>query len=353
MSFDLVYTACPNGSTEPVPIQVSFITASFSIALFLVTVPTNLLVCLAILIDPYNKLKTQFNCFTFNLALADLLVGCVTESISIYVHMKEGVDTENGDDIEPAASKALHIQYFISAMASVLSIAALALERYLAVSKPFLYRQYFSVKLAVVMSAFIWLVAIGFGLTNIFVEYILESFIFVNTAVLLTCAIVGFACFEIRSSLRRVSNDWAALEIQTNSQRNSECNQKKLTKTFALIIGALLCCYVPACCLIYFMNLCQTCDCELIEWFRDIAFWLVLLNSAINPFIYAFRNESFRKAVRIIICCKCRRRMFYLQRQIPKDEDNKTSNKRAKPSPRHATYGSISTKDEEDIYHNV
>ena len=50
-------------------------------------------------------------------------------------------------------------------MASVLTIAALALERYSAVSHPFLYRQYFSVKLAVVMSIVIWILAIGFGFT--------------------------------------------------------------------------------------------------------------------------------------------------------------------------------------------
>ena len=313
--FYLVDNEClKNASTHQAPIELSFITATFSSVLMLVTIPTNLLVCLAILIDPNKDLKTQFNCFTFNLALADLVVGCITHPIAISSHIKEGVDTENGAKNELVIMNVLHISYFISAMASVLSIAALALERYLAVTKPFIYREHFSVKMAVVLSIIIWIFSTGFGFLSIFVEYIVESFIFVNTALFFTGIVVCFTYCRIRSTLRQVSKVWEETGIRPTTENDA---QMKLTKTFALIIGALLCSYVPACTVIYFMNLCQQCDCDLIQWFRDAAAWLVLLNSAINPFVYAGRSSSFRNAIRMIVQCKCRQGRRTQERQMP------------------------------------
>ena len=292
-----------NSSANPVPVELSFTTAALSSVFLLVTIPTNLLACLAILIDPNKDLRTQFNCFTFNLALADLLVGCVLEPTSVYAHIKEGVNTRKANYNESVSMKALHIQYFISTTASALSISALGLERYLAITSPFLYRQHFSVKLSVIMSMVIWIVAIGIGSINIFVEYILESFIFVNTVVFFTCTVVCYACFKIRSALHQASIN---LEEVGNRRPTEGDTQMRLTKTLMIIVGALLCCYIPVSCIIYFMNLCQQCDCKLIQWFRDVAFWLILLNSAINPFVYTIRSRSFRRAIGIIIRCKCR-----------------------------------------------
>ena len=289
------------------PFALSVASATVSSSLLLITVPTNLLVCLAILIDPKKELRTQFNCFTFNLALADLLVGCVTEPISAYAHIGEALNTKHKHTAKPVDLKLFHVPYFISEMASLLTVAALALERYLALTAPFWYRRHFSVKLSVALSVAIWIVSFGFGLLNIVADYIRLSFIFVNTAVLFAGIVVCFACYKIRASLREVSRNWAKLGIQSTREETLEDTQMKLTKTFALIIGALLCCYAPACFMIYYMNWCQECDCRVVHWFRDVTFWLVLLNSAVNPFVYAIRSASFRKAIAMIIRCRCGR----------------------------------------------
>lgn len=344
MYFSWVSSECRNTSA---PAELSVITATFSSALLLVTVPTNLLVCLSILIDPNKELRTQFNCFTFNLASADLLVGCITETISVYAHVRQSLDTKYGHEVKPVIQKVLHIPYFISAVASVLTIAALALERYLALTSPFRYRQYFNVKVSIVMSIIIWIIAISFGFMNIFVEYILESFIFVNTALLFTGVVVCFACCRIRLTLQKVSNQWAEIGMQS-SRENEENVQKRLTKTFKIIIGALMCCYLPVCCIIYYMNLCKPCNCDVIQWLRDIVFWLILLNSAVNPFIYALRSRSFRNAVRVIIRCKCRHDQRRQQVLVNYIRSNKSNKKVAEVLPRQAMYGSVSTGNEED-----
>ena len=131
-----------------------------------------------------------------------------------------------------------------------------------------------------------------------------------------------------------------------SSQRNDTEIQNRLTKTFALMIGALMCCYIPACAAVYYMNLCSPCNCDVIEWLRDLVFWLILLNSAIDPFIYALRTKQFRRAVRNILSCKCRQRNNRAQQRfIAKFNNIKGQQKQAaKLFPKQEGYGSTATE---------
>ena len=339
MYLDWVSSGCRNASSPP---ELSTITASFSFVLLIVTVPTNLFVCLAITIDRNKELRTQFSCFTFNLALADLLVGCITESLGVYIHIRQSLDTGFGHTDHLMIQKLIHIPYFIASAASILSISALAVERWLAVTSPFFYRQYFNVKLSVVLSLGIWIVALSYGIMNIWLDYILENFIFVNTAFLVTGIVVCFACFKIRSTLKQVSQNLELVGLQS-SQRNDNEIQNRLTKTFALMIGGLMCCYIPACTAVYYMNLCSPCNCDVIEWLRDLVFWLVLLNSAIDPFIYALRTSQFRSAVRNILSCKCKKRGNTVQQKFIAKFIKGHDKQSAKLFLRQEGYGSTST----------
>lgn len=331
-------TQCSNVSA---PFELSIASASISALLLVITVPTNLLVCLAILVDPNRELRTQFNCFTFNLALADLIVGCVAEPVSIYSHINEAFASKRGHKVSQIELKMFHVPYFTSAIASVLSIAALACERYFAINSPFAYRKYFNVKVTVVFSIVIWAISITFGLLNFIYHYTLESFIFVNSAVLFTCVIICFTYYKIRHSLQKTSKQWAASGIKR--QRDISI-QIRLTKTFALMIGMLMLCYVPACAMVYYINICTDCDCIIVQWFLDACFWLVLLNSAIDPYVYAIRSLAFRDAIRKIITCKCRHRNKL--RTVPSVRLSKGKNEEQRK--RIPTYGSLDTCTDND-----
>ena len=37
----------------------------------------------------------------------------------------------------------------------------------------------------------------------------------------------------------------------------------------------------------------------------DVIYLLILLNSAVNPFVYALVNKNFREKLRGMICCSC------------------------------------------------
>ena len=108
---------------------LSYFTVSAAFILMILNIPGNLLQILAVVLDPFKKLRTPFNFMMTNLAIADLLVGTVTEPMAIYTHWTEGM----GNHVTLGQSRVLFMSYFISCTASLLSLATLAVERYLAV----------------------------------------------------------------------------------------------------------------------------------------------------------------------------------------------------------------------------
>ena len=71
---------------------------------------------------------------------------------------------------------------------------------------------------------------------------------------------------------------------------------RKINQALVQTLMAFAVCYTPVCVMIYFLNICSTCSCTLVHWFRDLLFVIASLNSAINPYLYAFRLPQFRKA---------------------------------------------------------
>jgi hypothetical protein len=135
-----------------------------------------------------------------NLAFADLIVGCITEPLSVYVHIKEGL----GREITIVEIRAIHLSYFISCTASVLSLSLLALERYMSISYSFKYKLYFKVRRFVVVSVVVWLVAIGLSLVYILTSYVFYTFVFITIAVLWTMAITTFCYVKILRKLKKI-----------------------------------------------------------------------------------------------------------------------------------------------------
>ena len=63
------------------PLEISITSFVITSFLTLITAPGNLLICLAILKDPNNELKTSFNYLLMNIAISDLVVGAISDPI--------------------------------------------------------------------------------------------------------------------------------------------------------------------------------------------------------------------------------------------------------------------------------
>lgn len=284
------------------PVELSYFSLVVCFILFVCIVPGNIMVCLAVLWNPHRNLRSHFTLLIANLAMADLIAGLVTEPCGFaYVFLEV-----QGHSPPVSLVYLTHLSYFISVQASVLTLVGLTSDRYLAITKPLWYRANVSPANATLLSGLVWACAIGFSFIYLHVGFALYSFIFANTAVIFALIIMTFTYVRLLKAIRARVDEVLTLDAGTpnkDKQKREALWEKKLTKTYLLMLICFLACYVPSCVLIYVQHFCTICSCEAIHWLRDFQFNLVLLSSAINPFIYAWRLSNFRRVFVIIIKC--------------------------------------------------
>lgn len=287
-------------SNATVPAILSFTTAGVLGLLCLITVPGNLLVVLAVFIDPNRELRSPFNYFVANLAMADLVVGLVTEPVSVLYHVKEGLG------LLDAGSPVIHLPFFMSCTASILSLLVLTLDRYVAITSPFRYRTKLNPGRAALLCGGVWAVSLGFPFMYFYLGYIPYAFLFANTAIMLTFVVLLFAYIRIYKIFRDQVKGWDALHAGTEENRRKKQAvrwEQKITKTFLVILFLFVMCYISACAFIYLLNLCHSCSCFVIQLSRNLQFLLILSNSCMNPFVYSWRLRNYRRAFLYVLTC--------------------------------------------------
>ncbi|XP_078365084.1 adenosine receptor A1-like [Oculina patagonica] len=291
------------------PTSLSYFSASVSIFLTILTIPGNFLVCLAIIKDPFRNLQTPFNYFLLSLAVTDLMVGAIMNPVSVAFHINEALQL-NIVDI-----KVKHIFYFVLSTASILTLAAMTVDRYLAVATPVKYKTMITSRRAIVTSVSIWVVALGFSFIYFKLGFIFYSFIFANTAVVITLAVLVFVHVGILKRLRERSKYWRdrrAVECTESDKQENRSNlintkkESKAAKALMIVLLAFLASFTPACVMIYLLNFCSSCSCLMIHWLRDLQFLIVLCNSGINPYLYAWRFPQFKRAFYKLLHLKLR-----------------------------------------------
>ena len=277
--------------------SLSFFTTVISIVLIFFTVPSNFLICLAVYKERRTLLRNAFNCLVVNLAFADLFVGVLVLTISTYVHLLEAVTNHPDLPVLPVG----HVSYFICCTASTLSLTAMAADRYIAVLYPIFYKNKINPRRALIASICVWSLSISLPLALYFqVGFIKYAFIFANTAIAATLMIFFFSYISIYRKLHVQFVMSSQLQSGLNSesaQKRALEQEKRITKTFVLILVAYLICYTPSCVIIYILNFCRSCSCVTIHWFRDLQYVFIWVNSSLNPFLYSWKIPSFRSAV--------------------------------------------------------
>lgn len=270
------------------PYSLSCTTATISFILFLITIPGNLLICISMLKDPFHELRTPFNYFVLNLAISDLIVGTITEPAFIVFHIREALRYPVLETIW-----LVHLAYFIACMASLLSLSALTIDRYLTITS--MYKRVLKLKRVIAISVFIWLISIAVPCLYFITGFYLFAFIFANTAIVVTLCIVSFAYIRVYLRLRTQVIRWGSLN-QRQMKNQAIVFERKLTKSFLLILGFFTICLIPSCIINYFLSFCGSCDCTIVHWLRDVQFLLTLINCSSNQFLYATRMSRFRRA---------------------------------------------------------
>ena len=264
-----------------------------------------------LLIIKNESLQTVTNCFIASLALADFIVGIAVTPISVLSHL----------GLPHNFLGCVFTNSFIVAFCkvSILSLLAIALERYFAISHPFLYTKHLDVKRALFVNAAVWCLGIvlgfipmyGWNLKVLYNENWICSFVTVIDlrysvyltffACILTPLIIITICYvRIFLIVRRHKIQIAALENvlprnqESSASKSISLRDIKAAKSLAIVIFLFALMWMPINILNTISVLCVTC-----QHSTELLLVTILLshaNSAVNPFLYAYGNSNFKKA---------------------------------------------------------
>uniref|UniRef100_A0A8C4S9T1 Histamine H3 receptor n=1 Tax=Erpetoichthys calabaricus TaxID=27687 RepID=A0A8C4S9T1_ERPCA len=294
----------------------------------LATVVGNALVILAFVVD--KNLRTQGNFFFLNLAIADFLVGgfCIPVYIP-YVLTGKWI-------LGRGLCKLWLVVDYLLCTASVFNIVLISFDRFISVTRAVSNRcQKGVTRNAVLKMICVWLAAfLLYGPAIISWEYIAGSSIlpdgecyaefYFNGYFLMTASAVEFFTpfisvtyfnLSIYINIRKrtlIRNNCMSSEIgdcemaYQGKSKNSICwgeqllRDKKVAKSLAVIVCVFGLCWAPYTLLMIIRAVCHA-QCVQ-HYLYEISFWLLWLNSSINPILYPLCHISFRKAFMKLLC---------------------------------------------------
>ena len=295
------------------PTYLSLLTVFIAATFCLVITMGNLMVVIAVIMNPLKKLRSPFNYFVINLAVADLIVGIISMPIGIYLHILEYL-MQISDFL--AVKKIFQLALFISLTASLLCLISLSIDRYIAITFPLKYRSNLSWKKCWIVSFVIWLFSLTLPMVYLKVGYIDFLMIYINTAVVIAAITLMITYIRVHKFLRAqavtmktITRTTSTHEKILEAKRTSE--QQRVTRVLLWILILFLACYIPGTVCVYILQFCVKCNCEFIHIMRDTSFYLLTVNSCMNPFVYAFKNKHYRHTV-VELCKRSRRKVSTL-----------------------------------------
>ncbi|KAG7460329.1 hypothetical protein MATL_G00220120 [Megalops atlanticus] len=272
--------------------------STFSI-IFIIICSIIILENLLVLIAVFRNKKFHSAMFFFigNLAFSDLLAG------SAYI--------ANICLSGPRTFRLVPVQWFIregtafiTLAASVFSLLAIAIERYIAITKVKVYGSNKTCRMFLLIGA-CWVTSVLMGGLPIMGWNCLDAlpecsavlplysirYIFfvvsVFTIILLSIVILYVRIYLIVRSSRQEA---------TNSQAYA------LLKTVTIVLGVFIACWLPAFSVLLLDTSCRMTSCPVLNH-ADVFFGIATLNSALNPLIYTLRSRDMRREFLRVLCC--------------------------------------------------
>lgn len=339
---DMIYnnTLCvsPNNAT-----MVACFTTTISFLLQLTTTLVNA-VLLTILVKSRQLLKqSMFYKLLLNIALADLSTGLVTDTTSIFYHIKEIFHY----DIDNREAKLLHAALFSFNGVSVLTMSAICIDRIIAILSPIRYRNGLKIWKSISVLLLIWLVSLLLLVPYFLVGYIsylrLFSFVTVIIAfVSLVCAsiiykiflkpVIKITCLTKNPAIADVNKQHATNndtgtdtgegrrccrffsrpifsnvsdEVSSKRKKDRRGNEKRVNQSFLIMLVVFLVTYLPAAIMVIYMNTCHACDCHVIHVMRDATYLFILSSATWRPLNFILRLKTIRSRVQGLFCVKC------------------------------------------------
>ncbi|KAL2308528.1 hypothetical protein Nmel_001572 [Mimus melanotis] len=260
----------PTAKSKSLPCEQVVIAAEVFLTLGIVSLLENILVICAIVKN--KNLHSPMYFFVGSLAVADMLVNNVFDSMIC-----------------------------ISVVASMCSLLAIAVDRYITIFYALRYHNIMTVKRSGLIIACIWTFCTGCGI--IFILYYESTYVVIClitmffTMLFLMVSLYIHMFLLARTHVKKI----AALPGY-NSVRQRTSMKGAITLT--MLLGIFIVCWAPFFLHLILMISCpQNLYCVCFMSHFNMYLILIMCNSVIDPLIYAFRSQEMRKTFKEIICC--------------------------------------------------
>ena len=312
---------CPYDPDSPTEQVVK--TIAYFIIMFGSLIGNALVICVVII---NRQMRTVTNYLIVNMAVADLLITAFSMPLTIKLIVTEYMDWSNGVFSE-ILCKIIPFAQLLSIASSVLTLTAIAFDRFLAIVYPL--KRYVTFQISYGIMAVVWIVGIAVNSPILYALKVIEAnvgefycleiwtpafteeaskhftiaiFVVFYLVPLFTMSVLySFIVFKLW--VRKVPGNQTI-----ENQRRSDKSKKKVLIMLMTVVILFAVCWLP----VYISQFISFFDkenfpCGPPAVLSFMGYFLGHANSLINPTIYVIFNSNFRKGFNDILLCRCRR----------------------------------------------
>ncbi|XP_059176057.1 orexin receptor type 2-like, partial [Physella acuta] len=319
-SYSVLNTTDPQYFSTPGAIFIQGLFILLSAIVLVIGLVGNCLVCFAVWRNP--RMRSATNIFLVNLAVADFLVIliCLPPTITEDITQNWYLGKE--------MCKVVKCLQKISILVSVLTLTAIAVERWLAICRPLMFRQT-SVR-AKRAIAIVWVISLASAVPDGYSVDVLDYsdhdqgivceptwsmevetihlWIMFVVFYLVPLGIMTFTYIKVALCLWRSGYNDESDEASANVPKAQMLLRRKKAKMLIVVVALFAVCYLPVY-VFFILRYTRILDYFPVYTIQPIVMfshWLCYFNSAVNPTIYNFMSCNFRREFRIAchICCR-------------------------------------------------
>ncbi|CAJ1050254.1 adenosine receptor A1 [Xyrichtys novacula] len=283
--------------------NVDMLYISIETAIALASVLGNVLVVLVVCVN--RALRNTTFSFIVSLAVADIAVGVLVIPLAIIISL--------GFNTQFYTCLFLSCLLLVITQSSILSLLAIAIDRYLRVKIPTKYSTIVTQGRAYVAVCLCWILSFLTGLVPMFGWNNLDAHRNISRSSKIVCEFTtvmrmdymvyfnffGWVVVPLSVMIALYAEIFRVIRKQLNRRAEATCDRDryyqkelKLAKSLALVVFLFVVCWLP----IHIMNcidfFCP--ECHVPKFATYVGIFMSHVNSALNPLVYAFRIKRFR-----------------------------------------------------------